>query len=424
PQRTTERADTSPRPPERTGSLETTVERTAPEGDVDFSYGYTHGRPSGNLVVDGEGRLPLSGPLDVALGGEPVWVVGVPFREGVAWVVALRDGSIRDFYQDVPGGIDPLEVTPDRLPPGAPPLVRVGGGSLEIVPGSPLTHPLPVDGALVGVEEDGDVYLEDGGSRASTNASAPPDARIVKSESGTVAFLSSPTERYAHGVLGDAIEAAGITMAEIGENDAPEVLTEIVPESGGVFESISPLWFEAPGEGELLAVSESADGVGSRVSVYSPDGRLAAAGPFIGEPFKWRHVLAAGPFGQNGELEVAAVRTPHLDAVVEFYRPEFETGTLEIVAEVPGYASHRLDTRNLDTARAGDLDDDGSWELLVPNRTYTELAAIRRTPDGAEVEWALPVGGETRTNIASATDPEGRAAVAVGRSDGALRIWR
>jgi hypothetical protein len=139
---------------------------------------------------------------------------------------------------------------------------------------------------------------------------------------------------------------------------------------------------------------------------------------------KWRHVLAAGPFGPNGEFEVAAVRTPHLDATVEFYRPDFESGTLDIVAELPGYTSHRLGSRNLDTARAGDMSGDGRWELLVPDPSYTELAAVRREGDGAEVAWTLPAGGEISTNIASATDEEGRASVAVGRSDGTLRVWR
>lgn len=403
-----------------------TAATTAPsEKDLEPVYGYTYGQPSGNLVAEGEGGLPLSEMVDVPLDDSPDWVAGVPFREGVAWAVALADGSVRDVYLEVPGGIPPLEISPEELPAGAPPLVRSGGSSLELLPGSgsPLTHPLPAEDALVGVAEDGDVFVKSADSTIQTNITALPDARLVKSGSGLVAFLSNPTRRYAHGVLGDAIEANEITVADIGGNGRLEVRAEITAESGGVFEEISPMWVEARGN-ELLAVSESADGLGTRVSLYHPDGRLAAAGPFIGEPFKWRHVLAAGPFGPNGEFEIAAVRTPHLDAVVEFYRPDFESGTLDIVAEVPGYTSHRLDTRNLDTARAGDLDGDGRWELLVPNRSYTELAAIRRTENGAEVAWTLPAGGEISTNVASATDENGRAMVAVGRSDGVLRIWR
>lgn len=393
----------------------------APEPD----FGFTHGQSSGNLVVGGEGGMPLSGAVDVPLGGEPVWVAGVPFREGVAWVVALASGSVEDFYMEMPGGIEPLDIEPGRLAPGAPPLVESLGDPLELVvgPGSPLTHPLPVGDSLVGVAESGEVFVESEGEVAGTGVAALPDARFTRSPSGSVAFLSEPTERYAHDVLGDGVEAEAISVADVAEDGDFEVRSRIIPESGGVFEEVSAMWVEAEGE-EFIAVSESADGVGTRVALYSPDGTLAAAGPFMGEPLKWRHVLAAGPFGAGGEFEVAAARTPHLESVVEFYRPNFETGTLDIVAEAPGYTSHRLDSRNLDTARAGDMDGDGRWELLVPDRSYTELAAIRRSEAGAEVAWTLPAEGEISTNIASATDEGGRASIAVGRSDGMLRVWR
>ena len=173
------------------------------------------------------------------------------------------------------------------------------------------------------------------------------------------------------------------------------------PASGGVFEQISPLWFEVPGvNGDLLAVTESTPELATRVSVYSLDGSLLAAGPYIGEPDKWRHLLAAGPFGPNGEIELVDTLTPHLGGTIEFYRPDFESGSLDIVAKEPGYTSHRINSRNLDTARAGDLDGDGRWELLVPNDAYTELGAIRHE------ETARPWPGPCRrTEPSSPTWP-------------------
>ena len=399
-------------------------------------YGYTYGQPSGNRVVEGTGNLPESEPVDVRLDGVPVWVVGVALGDDTAWVVALEDGRVQAFRLDDAGGSTPVGITPDRLAPGQPPLVEVRDGSLELVTSynpaaSELTHSVPVSPNaredLFGAESSGRVFEEtrDGDAIATRDSeiTALPDARFVRGAGGTLAFLSDPTESYDHGVLGDAVEADSMTLLRPGEEENLEAGT-IFPASGGVFEQISPLWFEVPGVNrDLLAVTESTPERATRVSVYGLDGSLLAAGPFIGEPMKWRHLLAAGPFGPNGEIELVDTRTPHLGGTIEFYRPDFDNGSLDIVATQPGYTSHRINSRNLDTARAGDLDGDGRWELLVPNDAYTELGAIRHEEAGGAVAWTLPADGTIVTNLASATNPDGRAQIAAGREDGVLRIW-
>ncbi|MDQ3999518.1 MAG: hypothetical protein M3283_00640 [Actinomycetota bacterium] len=68
---------------------------------------------------------------------------------------------------------------------------------------------------------------------------------------------------------------------------------------------------------------------------------------------RWRHLLAAGPFDQGGEVELAEIRMHHAGGKIEFYRPDFETGELKIAASVSGYTTHRIYSRNLDMARAG-----------------------------------------------------------------------
>ena len=94
-----------------------------------------------------------------------------------------------------------------------------------------------------------------------------------------------------------------------------------------------------------------------------------------------------------------------------------------IVAQVPGYRSHVLGSRNLDMALAGDLDGDGFVELLVPDQGLTNLGGIRRTAAGAEVAWTIPLGGRANTNIAAVTTAEGRLIIGIGRQDGVLRVW-
>ena len=414
----------APAPPETTG-------RTAGSGPV---YGYTYGQASGNRVVAGAADLPASEPVDIPLGGTPAWVVGVPLGDGTAWVAALANGRVEAFRLSPAGEVTPEPLATDRLPPGEPPLVKSEDGALALVTSdngqeSIFTHPVPSGGAtdgLIGVETSGGLFAEPGPDPPVT---ALPDARLVRSEKapgGRLAVLSDPTDRYAHGVLGDDFEAGTLTVLRPSRDSGGgfEVESRIRPASGGVFEGVAPLWFDGPDGEELLAVTESMAGEGSRISVYNPDGRLVAAGSFIGEPQRWRHLLAAGPFGPEGQTELAAIRTPHLGGVVEFYSLDLEAGRLEVAATLPGYTSHRIYTRNLDTARAGDLDGDGRPELLVPNDSYTELGAVVRTPSGAQTDWTLPAGGTIVTNLASATDEGGRAQVAFGRSDGVLRVFR
>ncbi len=375
--------------------------------------------------MGGEGRLPEARPVDVALSGTPVWVAGAPLEEDTAWVVTYNDGRVEAFRLDgASDEIVPWLTAPDRLPGGAPPAVVVAEGRLGLVSQggvSPLTHPVQTDSGLLGVAPDGRLVSDPG---EDPPVSALADARIVEAENGSLAVLSDPTTRYIHGVLGDAFEAGSIGVLEAGRAGY-DVKGYIRPESGGIFEALAPLWFR-PGadEEELLAITETTEREGSRISVYSPDGNLVAAGPFVGEPQSWRHLIAAGPFGPNREVEIAAVRTPHISGPVEFYSLDRENGELHLAASGGEYLSHTIYSRNLDAARAGDLDGDGSWELLLPDASYTALEAVRHTEGGVATVWKLPLGGTLATNLASTTDSEGRVALAAGTLEGELRIWR
>lgn len=175
------------------------------------------------------------------------------------------------------------------------------------------------------------------------------------------------------------------------------------------------------GEGEII-VTISGEEDGAQVAVYSENGQRPAAGPAIGRGFRWRHQLAVAPFGPSGEMELAVVRTPHIGRVVEFYHLMEER--LEIVAQISAFTSHVLGSRNLDMAAAGDFDGDGRVDLLLPNQARTHLAGIRRTAEGAEVAWTVPVGGRVSTNVSTVSLDHGRLAVGVGRTrDSALRLW-
>lgn len=146
-----------------------------------------------------------------------------------------------------------------------------------------------------------------------------------------------------------------------------------------------------------------------------------AEGPPIGTGKLWRHQLAAGPFGPDGEIELVDVLTPHIGGIVEFYR--LQDGRLNIVTKIKGYSSHQIGSRNLDMAIAGDFDNDGQIEIIVPDQGFTKLGIIKHGRKGAEIISNIDIGGKLSTNISVAEGNSENLILGVGREDGVLRIW-
>ena len=386
--------------------------------------GYTHLSPDGNRVVAGTGDLPDLAPIDISLSGVPAWLVAAPLDEGSIWVAALHDGRVQAFGVTQGEAVE-IAISPNVLPSGTPPLLVVENGVPRLVAppdgASTLTHPVVLDdGRVAYIDGDGALIVTDGLGESRLAVDALPDARILMDEDQRLLLLTGPTDRYPHGVLGDRIEASAITLVET-EPTLRRVLTIPVPD-GFVIEGIAPIWADVDGvPGREIVVTISNAEQGAQIVVFDESGNRVASGPAIGRASRWRHQIASGPFGPDGETEVVDVLTPHIGGVVEFYRRQGDE--LRIVAQVRGYTSHIIGTRNLDMAAAADFDGDGRIELLLPSQSRTELGAIQRTQDGADVAWTISVGGRVVTNLAAVTLLDGTLAVGVGRDDGVLRLW-
>ena len=101
-----------------------------------------------------------------------------------------------------------------------PPLLLVQEGEPRfMVPAgdfSTSTHPVPINdvGDMAYVSGAGDLVIERSGSAHTLAVNALPDARILVDEAGRLLLLTDPTADYGHGVLGDEIEAASVTLVE------------------------------------------------------------------------------------------------------------------------------------------------------------------------------------------------------------------
>ncbi|GAB4157309.1 MAG: hypothetical protein Fur0021_26100 [Candidatus Promineifilaceae bacterium] len=390
--------------------------------------GYTYQQADGNRYVLGKGTLPQTPPRDIPLAGAPQWVAAAAVADGVVWAVVLTDGRTQGFYvRD--GQTAPLSLVPamvNNIPPML--LVQRGEARLMIPPTSRHgeTHPVIIDqaeGIWAFIYADGSLNVMQQTEPILPQAlavNALPDARILVDEQQRLLLLTDPSERYAHAVLGDNLEATSITLLRTQPETA--VSGVIYAPEPFVIEGIAPIWTDLNGDGQreiIVTLSSSDDG--AEIVVYNEAGETLAVGPAAGQGFRWRHQIAVAPFGPDGELELAAVLTPHLDGVVEFY--QWQGSSLQIVANLPGYTSHVMGTRNLDMAAAADFDGDGRVELLLPTPDRLALGAVQHTANGAATMWTLPLPAPLQSNLAVVQRQDGEIVVAAGLANGTLRLW-
>jgi hypothetical protein len=374
--------------------------------------------------VSGEGALDDVRPVDIAVDGRPAWLLAFG-GEGSYWTVVTAAGTATT-YRVREGGSD---IVTDHGTVSTPPLGFHSDEDVELVgpqDGDGLTvpddcadhtHPVVVDGGLLYVAIDGDVVLWRGEAVTRFDLSAPVDARPVRVGKARYAVYGGATDRYRHGALGDIVEPSTLAVVDTASG---VVETTVTLDSPTVFEGLWPQAADLTGDGTRELLTTVADSSrGARIRVYDTDGAELATGPVYGSG--WRHQLCVAPFGPDGDPALAVVRKPHVDFTVEFYRLDDEE--LTVTATSQGYSSHTYGSRNIDGALAGDLDGDGSLELLVPVTARERLDAVRRTPAGTTVALSLSLDGTLTTNVTGVELDDGGIAVGAGTANG-VRIWQ
>lgn len=401
----------------------------APAG-VQFAFAGVDAR--GSRVLDGVGDVATGAETQIPTRGTPRWLVGHPAvgRSPTAsvWTVVAENGRARTHHVG-----DGVRLVAEHGRVHTPPVgwrasdrdaqadavartdTDVRDGSVGVVTPPPAlaphTHPVPTRRGWLFVAGDGRLVHRHDAGRVSFDIDAPPDARPVPVGGGRYAVYGGATGRYRHGALGDSVEASRLLVVDTA---AEQVVVDHSLERS-VFEGFAPLPVEIGGvSGLLTTVADAREG--ARLRLYDTDGDPRATGPVYGSG--WRHRLCVADFGAG--REVAVLRKPHVDRTVEFYR--FDDGELRVTARRAGYSTHTYGSRVLDGALAGDLDADGTVELLLPRTSRERLDAIRRSgDDSTRAVWSLPLGGRLTTNVAGVSTGEG-VAVAAGTADG-VRVW-
>jgi hypothetical protein len=371
--------------------------------------GYTYHQPSGNRVAEGRGTFPHVEQAESPFSSPQIWLAGVVYDGRPHWVAVDAEGSASLL---MPGRV---VVALGDLPPGMPPIVHSSANGLALIQppedAAPLSHPLPVDGGLLYVANNGDVVF--GESRLAVNAML--DARPVVSAAGLIAVYTDPTnERYIHGIMGDDIEAASISIMDASVGDL-QLVSKIELPGTAVFEGLSPIWADVDGDGEDdLITTVSDDGLGAQVVIMKRNGDIIARGPAIGQSHRWRHQIAWAAMGEDGQMGLVEVLTPHIGGEVGFFTLSESGDELERIASVQGYTSHVIGSRNLDMAVVGDFNGDGQMELVLPTQDRTRIVGLQIQGNTFAELWSLPLDGPLSSNLAAVTLPDGSLALGAG----------
>jgi len=233
------------------------------------------------------------------------------------------------------------------------------------------------------------------------------------------AWLADPTDRYDHGVLGDAIEAAALKV----DTGAGAILSYQLPDQS-VFEDLTPRLGDVDGDGrdEVLVVRSTAGSGAAVVVLGVRDGRLRliAESPAIGHARRWLNPVGASDFDGDGRKEIAVVQTPHIGGVLIVYR--LEGARLVEVARESGYSTHASGSTVLHMAAVLDLDGDGVDDILLPDQSRCGLSGIGFVGRQLRVLWTVPTRDTIVTSVVvQDVDRNGRPDVLYGLSDGS--VW-
>lgn len=337
--------------------------------------------------------LPSDDTLAIVYNDGELRIVGHNTAEMKVKTVPSSTGIV---YAAGPSGVDVVTPMPGQAPHGRP----------AVLP----------DGQLAYITDTGDVVIWDGGELRRASVNALPDADVLVDEQGRILVLTGPTERYRHGILGDAVEASGFVV--LAPPDLAAVGTGTVAEPA-VIEGRRVIWTDMDGDGTReVQLTVSTPDAGARLIVMAEDGTVLGKGDPVGQSSRWRHQIAFGRFSTTPRS--VEVVTPHIGGVVAFV----EVGApLRTVATTQPFTSHRIGSRELDMAVAVDVDADGFLELIVPTQDRMSLVAIGLDGGAATVTWETQLPAAVTSNIAVGSR-NGASAFAIGTEAGTVLVWQ
>lgn len=283
------------------------------------------------------------------------------------------------------------------------PALAMGGQSLSL---APIKDHQSLDALMSQKDKAGPVL-------PSSEGKALADATVANADKGDIraAWLTAPTTRYGHGVLGDAVEAGGVAVQL--QNGAYRHFT--LP-NDSVFEDLVPRLGDLDGDGrnEVVLVRAYLT-AGAALSVFGMRGdklELLAESLAIGTANRWLNPSILADLDGSGRLSIGLVRTPHIGGQLQIW--QFDGNQLTQKAKANGFSNHSIGSRSLGLSAV--LEHKGHKRILLPDARQGALLVLDGRTLSVLARLALPA--RPVTDFVRVTGADGDQSVLMGLSNG------